>query len=108
MVNKPGVENVHCSPRGRSALASLRTLAEIVRVWRCRQPTQREGNRVLHSPFQKGNLEKAHNQIRAIYEAFNELLDWLNTVFTVLPKVGRIAMAARARNTSNSAYSTKS
>ena len=38
MVNKAGVENVHCGPRGRPALASLRTLAEIVRVWRCRHP----------------------------------------------------------------------
>src|SRR4026208_2551865 len=45
---------------------------------------------------------------RAAYEALRLLLDWLNTLFTLLPKVGRTAMAARARNTSNRAYSTRS
>src|SRR6185436_4482118 len=42
------------------------------------------------------------------YEAFSVLFDWLKTLFTLLPKVGRIAMAAKARKTSNRAYSTRS
>ena len=45
---------------------------------------------------------------RATYEAFKALLDWLNTLLTLLPKVGRIAIAAKARKTSKRAYSTKS
>ena len=49
-----------------------------------------------------------YNLNRAIYEAFSVLFDWLNTLFTLLPKVGRTAMAARARKTSNRAYSTRS
>ena len=42
---------------------------------------------------------------RSNYEAFSELFDWLKTLFTLLPRVGRIEMAAKARKTSNSAYS---
>ena len=34
------------------------------------------------------------------YEAFSELFDWLKTLFTLLPRVGRIEMAAKARKTS--------
>jgi len=44
----------------------------------------------------------------AVYEALRLLFDWLNTLFTLLPKVGRIEMAAKARKTSNRAYSTRS
>src|SRR5262245_54085210 len=42
------------------------------------------------------------------YDAFNALLDWLNTLFTLLPRVGRIAIAAKAKNTNSNAYSTRS
>ena len=38
-------------------------------------------------------------------EALSELLDWLNTLLTLLPRVGRIAIAAKARNTSKRAES---
>ena len=39
------------------------------------------------------------------YEAFSELFDWLKTLFTLLPGVGRIEIAAKARKSSNGAYS---
>src|SRR6185295_9168365 len=47
-------------------------------------------------------------QIRVVYDAFSALFDWLKTLFTLLPKVGRTAIAANARKTSNRAYSTRS
>jgi len=48
------------------------------------------------------------NSNSAIYEAFSALFDWLKTRLTLLPNVGRIVMAAKAKNTSKRAYSTKS
>ena len=46
---------------------------------------------------------------QVVYEPeVSELADWLKTLLTALPKVGSTAMAANARNTSNSAYSTRS
>jgi hypothetical protein len=36
----------------------------------------------------------------------SELADWLKTSLTALPKVGKTEMAANARKTSSSAYST--
>jgi hypothetical protein len=65
-------------------------------------------NKKAPAKIQVAGAWEYYNSDRAIYEAFRELLDWLNTRFTLLPKVGRIAMAARARKTSRSAYSTKS
>jgi hypothetical protein len=58
--------------------------------------------------FEPSRKTKPLVPVRIGYEAFNALLDWLNTLFTVLPSVGRIVIAASARNTSKRAYSTRS
>ena len=45
-------------------------------------------------PNPRGNEQALwHRQIRVVYEAFSELFDWLKTLFTLLPRVGRIEMA---------------
>jgi len=61
------------------------------------------------SRIPRGNEQALwRRQNRVVYDAFSMLFDWLKTLFTLLPNVGRIAMAARARKTSNRAYSTRS
>ena len=70
--------------------------------------TSTKKNRPARSNQQGMGVVLQANSEFSYEPALRLLFDWLNTRFTLLPNVGRIAMAAKARKTSNRAYSTKS